>query len=709
MEPIAVTDVSINRSTPSLDARLAARLSAVIRRLRAYLLLEGAARLAAFLAAAAALQFAIDYSTRGVRWSMRATILAVIVVFALRIAWRRIVSITMVPIDTADAAKLVERRYPQLASSLISAVRFSAGQVGSLDSNSPELMTAAARKAVDRAAPLDFHAVLIPAGARRGGFALAGILATAFTTWTLAPELAGLWLRRNVLLQEVPWPKRTRLVVNLPNGELIGAKGDDLSITARVEGVRPGEVQVRYVTESGRRGFEVMSAVGKDEQAHYRLTFKNAREDFTFQLLGGDDETEVFSTRLVDRPRVESATIHVEPPHYARLDSVTVGDAQRAVQALPGSRVTIRIRTNKPVAQATLFAGESSVADAAPKDGAYEAAFIPRESQTYHFALKDELGLEDRQPAKFSIRMLQDDPPRVRLRAAGVGEMVTPEAVLPLQTEYSDTYGLAQVELLFTIMRDSDSGGPIHFPGFKPGLKTFASSLEWNVAEAGVIPGDRLVLVTRAEDFDDVSGPNSAASPEIHMRVVSKEELLAELARREHEYRMDFERLIDAQEQLRGRLLTVMDSSDSKDQASAASNLERRQRGIGGSVNVVRQQFEQVIGEMRINRVSDATVEERLGRGIVNPLNELARRGFPAAADEIRQWSRSGSREAAANMDAQQVTLLKQMREILANMVQWQGYQEAVTMLRDVMRLQEELKSETKQKLKEQGKGLFDD
>ena len=36
--------------------------------------------------------------------------------------------------------------------------------------------------------------------------------------------------------------------------------------------------------------------------------------------------------------------------------------------------------------------------------------------------------------------------------------------------------------------------------------------------------------------------------------------------------------------------------------------------GIAGSVNVIRQQFEQVIVELRISQLATQTVEERLGR-----------------------------------------------------------------------------------------------
>ena len=60
-------------------------------------------------------------------------------------------------------------------------------------------------------------------------------------------------------------------------------------------------------------------------------------------------------------------------------------------------------------------------------------------------------------------------------------------------------------------------------------------------------------------------------------------------------------------------------------------------------------------------------------------------------------------------MDPQQVALLSQMRAILANMLQWEGYQEAVNMLRDILRLQQELRTETKDAAGKQGTGVFDE
>ncbi len=718
MEPIAVTNTpttilsTANTARPVLDAAISSRLRAVARRLKGFLFVEGAARVAVFVLIAGIVQILLDYGTRGLRWSMRATLLAVLGVFVLRVLWLRVLSILVMRIEPAEMAKLAERRFPELSSLLISAVRFASGQVGSAETNSPSLIAAAVRRAGRDAGTLPLHSVLSSKRATRGGVVLLAVVGLGVAVAAIEPQMTSLWFQRNVLLREIPWPKRTHLIVDLPNGVLTGARGDDLTVQARVEGVRPREVEIRFTTESGQRGRETMAAVGRDENTHYRYTFKNAREEFTFYLEGGDDVTEQFQARLLERPRVDSAEIRVVPPKYSRLEPFSVGDSQRAVQVLPGSDVMIRIQTNKPVAKATLQAGETPVAQAAPDAGGYAVTFVPHETQTYQFALVDDVGLEDRQPARFSIRMLKDDPPRARMRVPGVGEMVTAEAVLPIELEYADTYGLAKAELLYQITRDFTQAGAIDLTGFKPGMTTYSTSLQWPVSSAGVTPGDRLELNASATDYDDVSGPNVGTSPELNVRVVTRDELLSELSRREHEYRLDFERLIDAQEQLRGRLLTAMGSPDasttSTDFVTLATILERRQRSIAGSVHVIRQQFEQVIVEMRINQLATQTVEDRLGKGIVDPLTELARRDFVAASDTIRQWSRDPTRETAVQIDQQQVSLLKQMRAILANMIQWQGYQEAISMLRDVMRLQEELKRETADKLKEEGKGIFD-
>ena len=703
-----------NASTPAqLDHSVATRLRAVGSKLRMLVLLEGLAWLASFGLGAAVVQFILDYGTRGLEWSIRATLTLAVFSTSVWFLWRKVLTPLRISVGASDIAGLVERRYPDLSSVLVSAVRFASGDVGRRESNSPALVSSVIESAALRAAPLDFTAVLDPRRGRRSAGVLVGTLVICASAALIAPHTMKLWFARNVLLQEIDWPRRTQLVVDLPSGELVGARGDDLLIQAYAEGVQPREVEIFYTTASGEEGRETLSIVGGQGANRYRYNFKNAQEDFTFHLEGGDAVTPEFRARLIDRPSVVKSQIRLQPPAYTRQPATTLAESERSTQVLPGTEVTITVQTNKPIAKATLMNANKSVVAAEVNGSTVSAKHTPAETQTNHFFLLDEFGLEDKQPARFALRVVKDEPPRVRLKLPGAGEMITPEAILPVELEFADTYGLAAARLFYTVTRDDTRQGEIVGLGFEPHLTTFSTSLRWTVGEQAVVPGDRVILRARAADFDDVSGPNIAESAEVSLRVVTRDDLFAELARREQEFRMDFERLIDSQEQLRGRLLSLIgrtgEARTTSDIAAEATNLERRQRSISASANVVRQQVEQVLAEMRINQLATQAVEERLGLNVAEPLVRLVNRELPAAADAVRRWASSPTAESAAAVDPLQVAALSQMRAILANMLQWEGYQEAVTMLRDILRLQQELRQETKDAASKQGSGVFDE
>jgi len=700
---------------PTLDRVIEGKLRRIVRRMRSYVLVEGVALVAGFLFLAAHLQLGLDYFRR-LDWSMRAALSAAILVCGCLLTWRRIITPLRVRLDLSDAAHLVERKNPQLASVLISAVRFSSGRIGPAESNSPAMVASVVGRVTEACAGVDFPAVLDGRRARNGGLILAGLIAFTALAGIASPDLMGMWFARNVLLRNVDWPQRTRLIVELDSDE-IRARGDDIEIRAHAQGVVPGRVDIVYESESGQRGRETMVLVG---ESGFRHTFRDVDQAFEFHLEGGDDRTSEFSIRLTDRPRVVRATVTIEPPAYTGLSPIVLGEGRRAARVLRGSTVSFEFTTNKPVVRADLMAGHDLIAEATPIEGdpgqhadEYRIApLTPTKTQTYHVFLRDKAGLENRNPTRWALRVINDEAPTARLFLSGVGEMITPEAVLPIEVEFADAYGLASAELAYEVTREGGGSGLIALPDFSPGTRTLARSLSWPVSEAGISPGERISLHARATDFDDVSGPNYGQSQEQTLRVVSREELLSELARREQAARRQFERLIDEQEQIRGALLTVIGRylpDDRTGLSAGLAPLERRQRNVAGSVNVVRQQFQQVLTELRINALDTSALEQRLGDDIIDPLTMLARRDLVTAADALRSLAEDGTIARAADVDPRQERLIGEMRRILSRMLEWEGYQEVVNMLRDIIRLQEELQEETRAQLGEQVKDVFDD
>lgn len=281
--------------------------------------------------------------------------------------------------------------------------------------------------------------------------------------------------------------------------------------------------------------------------------------------------------------------------------------------------------------------------------------------------------------------------------------MITPQAVLPIDIELSDAYGLASADVAFTSAKGMDKPTAEPLADFERAAKIFNRSIEWSVARHKLSEGDRLSLWAEATDYDSISGPNVGKSPPAVFRIVSREELAAELNRRQHEYRQDFERYLRRQEELYSELLSATQEAatdaERQQQAQRLRQLARRQRDQASQVGTVAQQFEQVLSEMRINALSTPTVEERLGRGVAQPLRDLARERMPSAAQTVEQLA--GQRDARLIQESRtsQAAIRDEMNSILGRMLEWERLEEAVILLRDVLNMQRNVGKETENTL----------
>ncbi len=688
------------------------RLTHVVKRLRMNRAMVGAGVVAGALLAILSIQFFIDYTFR-LQLDMRCALLGVVVVVVGWIVWRKLIQPQRLQFDERDVARVIEGRFPQLDSLLISAVDFESGNVGPAASNSPQLAESVVAQAVEATRDLSFDEIIQPRPARRGTFAVFAVASVMVASFAISPQEMGIWLDRNILLRDVHWPKRTTIVVDAPDDRIItGAIGDDLEIRASIPAgsVVPRNVEIVFETNSGKSGRENMTGVGQRE---FRYTFSRAKEEVRFYLTGGDDTTDWFETRLTERPTIEEATLSIEPPPYTGIAMYTLPSGQRACEIYPGSVVSIRALSSKPLASARLMNGTKVLNELVPENMTVTASVSPNESQTLHFEMTDLDGLANVRPVRFSIRMLKDNPPQVKLSFAQVGNMVTLAAKIPVEIEMSDDLGIASANMLYRIDNPDASQHSVALDDFNPQTQQYATQFDWLVESTDAAVGEQVAVFAKAQDLNTVSGPGVGESTTITFRIVTAEELIAELNRREQEFRRQFERAVDNQERLRRRMLTVLsnmnDPKQNEELELQLAPLERRQRQILAQVNVIRQQFAQVLSELEINQLADPEVRERLQDGIVTPLTNLGARELSQAADLMRQLGREPSMELAKQVDPQQERILYEMQDILDHMLKWEGFQQTVSLLREIMLLQEELNVETRAEIEAGTDDVFDD
>jgi hypothetical protein len=226
------------------------------------------------------------------------------------------------------------------------------------------------------------------------------------------------------------------------------------------------------------------------------------------------------------------------------------------------------------------------------------------------------------------------------------------------------------------------------------------------VESLGVTPGQRLRLWAEARDGDP-SGPNLGRARPVSLQVVSGDDFVAEMARRELELRREFEHLLSAQRGLKDaleRLLTHL-APEAEPVASLAQQiaaLSRRQEAHAGRCLLLGRQFEQLLAEMRTSRVVRAAEQRRISDRIVAPLDSLGTTFMPAASAEIANLRGVVPATRWAAVGDTQVEILRRMQAILANMLKREGYREAVALLQEVIAEQAGVRAATLDALRQE-------
>lgn len=686
---------SLDHLAPLVAERISAPLARLRRRCRLYLALGGLLRLAVAMVLACSAQFLLDRTLR-LTVDQRAVFNVLITLVWLWVIYRGLLSPLLAPLSDRFLATAVDRAHPHLHDQIASAVQFTSEPRARGNGSSPQLIEAVVKDACRAAPDVSFLRVLNHRLARRRIAAL-GCLATLVAgVWIIESELMATWFRRNWLVQEVPWPQQTYIVpVGFDaDGRRRVPRGDELEIAAEISGTPPRSATLSWYTQSGRRGREKMTLVGRKR---FETSLGVLTEDLRFRIAGGDELTREYRVEAVERPRVLRTVTRVTPPEYIGAEP-TVLEQQTALEVLEGSRLEIEARLNKPVAEAVFAGAAGPVADCellAPDR--LRVRWDEPASGTYVFQLRDADGLEDQRPVRFTVRVVADAPPAVRMHLVGVGEVITPVAELSIELTLADQYGLGSAALI--AQRGEDPPITMPAPGFRAREREFQAILGLAVESLRVAAGQKLRLSAEAADLDP-RGPNVGRAEPVTLAVVSREEFLSEMARRELELRREFEQLISAQRGLKDgleRLLAELPPGGAPPvvPAQRLGAFARRQETHAGRALAIARRFVQILEQMYTSKAAGVEDEKRILERVAAPLERLGRQRMPAASERLSELRRDATPEAVQTALADQGDILREMRTVLANMLEWEGYRDAVALLREVLSQQEDVHAAT--------------
>jgi hypothetical protein len=717
------------------------KLRAFRTQIRAYITVEGLAWAGLAVVVLAFLSLGIDYYQR---LELYSRVIALAIGLGALGAVLHVALLTRLrrPMDDERLAQTVEDRFPELRSRVISALQFApllegAGRTRS--EQSVALMTAVSR---DAAASLD----PLPLGRTIDRSRTAWALCAAAVAWAALvgvaaakPGMMSLWARRNLLLSRAEWPVRTTLDVEYP---AVLPKGDALRVSVVAGGEIPKRVTIAYRFEESRRsGEDEMVRKGKVSENRFVARFKNVTEPLRFKVYGGDNETDWFEVALVDRPNIEQLNFWAVYPSYTGKPPQRLKASESFLEVLPGTTLRVGVIPTKTLVSAMLEAdtGQRPVTmlKATPKQAegpvdwtmldfwwkesqvAKMTADAAEEGRTWQFwvgsfpivddcslavKVRDTDTLENRPPTRVTVRVIPDKAPLVAVKTKGIGEMIVAGATIPLEIKVSDDFGVAGMRLWnsFAIgdTEPVESVEPIIGPAYDKRARRLDHTMKWDISPLGLQRGGVFRFRVEATDFKEVDPKNLGKSEEISLRVVTRNELLAELARRQLEQRQDFERNRDRMRDevgivLRACALTMRDKGKLEDdQRSRLAAVEETTRHAAQEVRVVAEVIAQIRLEMINNKVGESDELRRLGEGVAIPARMIAEQLMPELADGIRKLDGATAATLKKELPAlskKSDTILEEMEVVLANMKMIETFNRIVQQIQSLREAQEGL------------------
>ncbi len=608
-----------------LASPIVRKLSAVAALIRNYLIVESLLWIALWCLAIFWLGGMLDYLpiTAGASETPRAVRIGMLVVMAAGVLWVLVMRLgvrLLTKLPTKSLALLIERKYPEFNSELVTAVELA---------NKPEVevsnavayreMLGRVHESVGRriagvepATLLNWQPIWGLGIACCFALAVTAIASFGMSSWMWQ------WSQRLFALSDEPWPRRARLsadgiqlqlpaftgqlaaervlipfeegLARLPTGAAV-----QLQISASTKAIAvPETCTLFYRASDGSRGRANMRRVGAAVGGWQQFTLEGPpldglTADLDFDVIGLDARLRDLKLQVVEPAVVSEMQIECRYPAYL-IDTLSNRPSverlpYRSGQRIPqGSDVTL-IGKSSALLQLVQYvvrgASSSSSGDSplqiltAEANGDEFKLPLGRldSSLVVEVRLLDQFGLSADQIPRYLLTMQEDTVPEVETSLTGIGVAVTPKAVIPIRGKVSDDYGLE--EILIELGRNEDD--PIKLP------VTLDSDDELNtrvdlakLAEEGVLkvaPEMTLGLVVSARDRFDLQGQQhiGLGQPQ-QLAVVTPDKLLVILDRQELEMRQRLELIISEVQQLRNALQDTATTLAKPDSAGLQSS-----------------------------------------------------------------------------------------------------------------------------------------
>ncbi|MGH7135456.1 MAG: hypothetical protein ACREHD_06925, partial [Pirellulales bacterium] len=380
--------------------------------------------------------------TGGLSFAGRVAAFSLLAVGVLTYVVLRLVPLVMRRINPVYAAYTIERHRPGIKNSLINFLLLRKES----DRLPDRIYEAMEAQAVDALAGTQTDVAVDRTPVIRLLLAMVAILICVAFYTVFSPKNPFTSFRRIIS----PWanvaPPTRVSIDDIQPGNGSGFHDQHVMVTALVGGLRTGEeVMLHHSTRDGqvvdKQTPLVLAENGYRHAAELPPDNLGLQQDLEYWITAGDAISPHYQIKVDTAPTIVLEEIEYQYPKYSELPARKVarhGD----IQALDGTRVTLRAKANQPIRQANLdFECDGRNDLAMQVEGhraqvSFQLALNEKtrrgEHESYQLRFRNEDGHENLKPIRYSIEVIPDLPPEVEFAEPELDP--TKELVAPPQT-----------------------------------------------------------------------------------------------------------------------------------------------------------------------------------------------------------------------------------------------------------------------------------
>jgi hypothetical protein len=389
-------------------------------------------------------------------------------------------------------------------------------------------------------------------------------------------------------------------------GHVSVLRGDSLSIEVRaLAGSGQLEPYFHLIFDGKRSDGKEMTKV---DGLSYRFDAGPIDKTFQYLVTEGKRKSPAYDVKVIERPVVTELRFRIITPDYTGIPSREVGRGTRELVNLKGGRIELSGRGSNGLKRAFLdFTEEEDVELEITDRIDFSGGFPVMENDSFNVVLIDTSNIWSGKGNTYSLRILSDRKPGVRIVIPGADADLGGDLEETLRFSAGDDFGLLDLEIDCTVeSREGEEKNrqSIAVASFGSGTRDTIVDYQWDLKGLGLFPGEKVRYRGRIRDNDRIAGPKSSWSREYLFSLPTVSEIFSRRQREIEEVSGGVKELMEKTNRLRDAVETLereIKASGKLDWEGrkGAAEILRKQEELSSELNTIANQFHERVEKLK--------------------------------------------------------------------------------------------------------------